>query len=94
MKNLLQDVVRSTKSYSHLMDELNSKDHVGVVHIDEGLAQVYAVNLLDKENILLICENELQGEKITTSLNEISPGVAIFLQSEPSHCYFVNDHSK
>lgn len=94
MKNLLQDVVQSTKSYSHLVEELNSKNHVGIVNIDEGLALVYAVNLLEKENILLICENELQGEKITTSLNEISPGVAIFLHSEPSHFYFVNSHSK
>lgn len=94
MKNLLQNLIQSTKSYNCLMDELNKKDHVGVVNIDESLALLYAVNLLNKENILLICENELQGEKITTSLNEISPGVASFLHSEPSHFYFVNSHSK
>ncbi len=76
------------------MDELNSKDHVGIVNIDEGLALVYGAKLMEKENMLLICENELQGEKITRSLNEISPGVAIFLHSEPSHFYFVNSHSK
>lgn len=95
MKGILSKIIKETKAYNQLMVSIDSgSKHIGLSNIEDTLKSVYSIILKDEKNLLIICENELLAKKYANDINKLVPNLAYFFNSEPSHFYFVDSHSK